>query len=170
MANSIKIITVLIFLSIGCKDEPTTKINNSKFNLHSDFLEFSKKMENQDTITILADLSACMSQCHYTINIYKNNNQIYVKANSVTINLEEQRRQFEPIQYVYSSEDSLNFENLFSYLIRKGTKDRRINSNILKLIYKNEMINFYSDGLSDHLENIRYFDKIIRKLYPKAEI
>jgi hypothetical protein len=60
--KNLLIILILALIFVSCKTERKTELPKSNFNLKSDFIEFTNKMTELDTIKIWTNLSQCMYQ------------------------------------------------------------------------------------------------------------
>ena len=161
------ILHIIIVLSVlGC----TNGIQNKEatFDIKTDLSNFSSKLENGDSLVILADLSACTSWWQEKNTLIKRDNKLMISTHAKGEFVDFEK--LGEIRYVHLENDSLNFENLFQFMTEKSTDDRRINSNIFTVIYQQDTIKYYSDGLSDHLENIGYYRLIKRRIYPDVEM
>lgn len=161
------IIHIILLISIlGCVNN--IKKEESTFNLQNDISSFSSKLEDGDSLVILADLSACTSWWIEKNTLIKNGTKIMIKTQAKGEFIDQ--TELDGVQYYYNKVDSLNFENLFQFMDDKATKDRKINSNVFTVIYHQDTLKYYSDGLNDHLENIGYYLLVKRRIYPDVEI
>lgn len=160
---------ILFFFVVvcSCKNDFT---QNSGFNLSNDITEFSRKMENGDTLIIYTRIGACTQQHDETNIITKTNNNIYISSSFFESgDAGDSIGELETKKYIYNSNDSLSFENLFKYMKKKGTQNRQTNSEIFTIIYNNQKASFFSDGLNDHILSAVYYLKIMNRIYPEEK-
>jgi hypothetical protein len=121
-----------------------------------------------DTLFVYSNLSVCKS-FHYEHDIFtKEDSQVFIQTHAKGIAIDEEWEEYLPkTEYNYSKQDRLNFEDLFRFARQKKTD---INTPTFRIIFKNDTINIYSDGLGEQTPNSEYFLKIKRKIYPKTKI
>ncbi|WP_346854868.1 hypothetical protein [uncultured Draconibacterium sp.] len=157
---------ILIISIFGCINNK--KIEETKFDLNKEILDFSAKIVNGDTLIILADLSACTSWWIEKNTLIKNEDIITISTHAQGEFVDQTK--LDKVEYNCTENDSLNFENLFQFMTNKGTNDRGTNSNVITVIYKQDTIRYFSDGLNDHLKNIGYYILIKRRIFPDVEM
>ncbi|PSK83755.1 hypothetical protein [Prolixibacter denitrificans] len=148
-------------------------INDEKsaaFDLRKDLTHFSYSMNESDSMIIVANLSACSSRWHETNILTKKNNQILISTSAKGDFVEDDEKQLKSTFYHFAQNDSLNFENLFSYMEKKNVQGKKTKSNVFTIIFKQDTVTFYSYGLNDHLNNINYYIKIKRRIYPSVKM
>lgn len=169
---------ILVFLFCGClrkenkKNVLKIKLIIKKldtFNLKRDVFDFSSKMNEMDTLFLYANLSVCTSWWVEKNMFVKKNGEISLLTNinndvlcqgdeSVTIESE----------YCYSPTDSLNFEDLFKHMSAKEEDDKDRNSTFL-LVCKKDTMRYYSYDLVDKMQNVDFYIRIKRRLFPGHE-
>lgn len=154
-----KILFLIIFTSFSCKRE-------SKFNLEKDLYQFTEKMENGDTIEIVADLSACMFSGSEKYAFVKENDSIFLETFSES-SFEQKSQTLPKMFYPIKAKDSLSFENYFKYLKRNDIVVRP--RPLINILYKNKHQSYvFSDSdLSDKFTKLDRLHLIRKKLYPK---
>ena len=176
MTRKLAITTLILTLTIGCNDTAVedkttdTIAIASDFDLQTDLLDFSTKMTDLDTLTIFANLSACLSWQEEINKLTKKDGQVFISGSIVGDYIDDQDKELEQVKYNYLPTDTLNFETLFRYMQDKGTEDRQINSQVFTVVYNQDTVKYFSDGLTDPLHNIDYYIQIKRRLYPEAEV
>lgn len=163
-------------LTIGCSDTAVDDkaaapiVPVSRFNLQTDVLDFSTRMTEQDTLTIHADLSACLSWHEETNLLTKKDGQVFISGSVHGEYVEDPDKELERTHYDYLSADTLNFENLFRSMQAKGPEDGRTNAPVFTIIHKQDTVNYYSDDLMDLLHSIDHYIQIKRRLYPEVKV
>ncbi|NBG67407.1 hypothetical protein [Acidiluteibacter ferrifornacis] len=127
-------------------------------------------MQENDTVYLLANVSACMVWQVEMNHLFKKNDTIYVETYLNGDFIDSSNSYLAKVPYVITLTDSLNFENLFTYLDLKNINDEKINSNVITVIHNLDTVKYYSNGLGDHLYNIEYYNSIKRRIYPNASI
>ncbi len=157
----------LIFIIGGCSLLPSEK---KIFELETDLIEFSDKMNEGDTLHIFSNLSVCRS-FHFEHDIFtKEGNQIYIKTSAKGYLIEDWEVELPKTKYSKTESDSLNYEELLKYVSRNETKNKSINTRFLRVIYKKDTICFYSEGLGEQVPNSDYLRRIKRRINPEAKI
>lgn len=151
------------------EQEPIS-VRQSKFNLTTDYSEFTEKMEDGDTLMVYADLSICASWHEEVNSFIKREGKVYIGS----INKGEFVNSTEAILPLVENKacpsDSLSFEHLFKKLgdVRKepdGHSPFRI-----MLTYRNDTIRFNSLGLMDAMRIVDHYTQIKRCLYPEVDL
>jgi hypothetical protein len=163
----ILILLICILLVCSCKNDFARK--KSGFKLQNDLTDFSKKMENGDTLIIIADLSVCQVNREEKSVVTKKNNEIFITTSIKSNLINEIDTQLKTKVYHRSEKDSLNFEDLFKYMKKKGSQDRQTNSEIFTVNYNQQETSFFSDGLTDKLTIIEYYSKIMKRINPDVK-
>jgi hypothetical protein len=176
MSRHLALMALAFTLTTGCSntsvdEEATASIESvSGFILQTDVLDFSSRMTEQDTLTIHADLSACLSWHEETNLLIKKDGQVFIRGSVHGEYIEEPDKELERTHYDYLSADTLNFENLFRSMQAKGPEDGRTNAPVFTIIHKQDTVNYFSVDLMDLLHNIDHYIQIKRRLYPEAKV
>jgi hypothetical protein len=159
MKNQIFSLTILLLFS--CKRE-------SRFNLEKDLYQFSRAMENGDTLEVNINHSACMFAAFENYNFVKQNDTIFLETHSEISSFEKQQQTLSKIPYFIDSNDTLSFENYFKYLEKENKPKRDYSSPIVTVHYpnKNQTKYFNNEGLKDKFEKLDRLFLVRKKLYP----
>ncbi|MGM0641727.1 MAG: hypothetical protein ACQESN_09935 [Thermotogota bacterium] len=164
-------IIILPIVLLGCSQPGHNEYSSDRFRLDSDLFEFSSKLNEGDTLFVYSNLSVCKSIHHERDIFTKKDSQVFIQTQAKGVFLDEEwEEQLPKREYNYSKQDSLNFEDLFRTARQNRTKKTDINALTFRIIFKNDTIDIYSDGLSEQIPNSEYFLKIKRKIYPTTKI
>ncbi len=152
----------------SCSNIQNKHKETPSFVLERDLYDFSNKLDNNDTMILLVDASVCAWVEIDSLVITKSNDKISIQPTIWYWSDEKEILKLDKVQYS-TSNDSLNLENLFKYLHKKGIQDEHNNPIVFTLFHKDDTLHFYSANLGDHLENLSYFQRIMGKLYPDAK-
>lgn len=176
--KKITVCLLLVCLTIGCKnqsnnqDKSAIETTEKEFKLEKDIFSFSKKMNQSDTLVVFANLSACLSKRYEKNILIKTNNELFLTTYVEGDYIDTIEKELETVKYKLQETDSLSFESFFRHLESKHARNKPEYSTrpSLKIIYKQDSIEYFSDGLNDHLANIRYYILIKMRLYPNAKV
>lgn len=167
-----KLQTILILIiALACSND-NQKVNiESSFNLKRDIYNLSQKLNNGDTIFFEAALGACVSTCREINTLFKRNDSILIQSRIVDIYPNDETKELKKAHYIYSSKDTLNFENLFSSM-KEDVRDRDSidGQTIFEVRFQYDTLDFYPKNLVSVLRKIYFYSKIKERLYPEEEI
>jgi len=174
MRNTFYILFIFFCFS-SCINKKTTKsvAKISHFNLNKNLIDFSKKMENEDTLIIKVDLSACMGRQYEKNVIIKRNDSLFIEVDiKQEPYYEFHITELKPKNYTFHKSDSLNFENLFMYLKNGNYKYERnqYSKPTFEITYKKDTVYFDTKGLINLFEIGEYYKNIQNRIYPKYRI
>ncbi|CAL65924.1 hypothetical protein [Christiangramia forsetii] len=161
------IILVLILISCNKSQEKVSEKNLSKFDLKSDFKDFKSKMEEVDTLEIWFDHSVCTYQGYEKIQITKFSDSIKIKS------------RFKELSYSDNSEWMKVYERniaisdttwkIEKFLKRNKNRIKKDSADYpqLQLKYKDQKIEYFTDGLVDLNRFLEDYYLTMRKLFPE---
>ncbi|MGO4707540.1 hypothetical protein AB4Y90_00205 [Chryseobacterium sp. 2TAF14] len=160
MKNALAFLALSILFS--CKQQ-------SKFNLEKDLYQFSEKMENDDTLKIDINHSACMFAAFETYTFTKRHDTLFLETYSEISSFEKRQQTLPKIIYDFKPNDSQSFENYFKYLKEENRPSRESRSPLVSVYYpnKNQRQYFNDDGLDDKFKKLDKLFLIRKKLYPR---
>ncbi len=162
-----KSIIFLMIVLCSCSYLHTEK---ESFNLKTDLFEFSDRMNEGDTLQIISNLSVCRS-IHFEKDLFmKEGGLVYLKTYAEGNFIDDWEENLPKVEYVRSEADSLNYEDLFRYVSRRNTENTKVNTRVLKLIYKGDTICFYSKGLNEQIPASEYILRIKRRIFPDVKL
>jgi hypothetical protein len=103
----ILVFTILIY---GCKQK--TEPKKSEFKVAQDYTEFSKKMENNDTLNIGVSLSMCMWSEYDQLQITKSNDSVFLQLKEKRV-MDDEPIHFNKVFYKLKN-DTLNLEKMMA--------------------------------------------------------
>lgn len=163
-----KVFLTLCVLNMACTNKPSVheSIVPPSFDLKKDILDLTNTLNVNDTLFMLVNASVCQSFQFDSLLFYKKDDIVFVNTTSRQIITKEQLFELGPVLY-QKSRDSLNYENLFQYIL--DCKDTDNGSVVFTLICHEDTLHLYSHSLRDHLNKIGYYMKIQHRVYPDAE-
>jgi len=159
MKRSFFLLTMLLLLS--CKRE-------SKFDLEKDLYQFSRKMENGDSLEVRVNHSACIFVAFENYTFIKENDTLYVETLSEISSFKKQQQSLSKIPYSINPKDSLSFDFFFKYMERENKSARKNYPPIVTVYYRNKSQTKYfnDEGLKDKFEKLDKLLSVRAKLYP----
>jgi len=167
--------TLIIFLAlcllfISCTDKNEKKTSAITFDLYNDLYNFSEKMRNGDTILINAMIGVCTSNCKEFNTVFKLNDSVFIQSTVVDIFPNGESKSLIKTYYSVEKNDTLNFENFFSYVKTTSIEPDPASSCTLQAIYKKDTIEFFANNLVKFLKQIDYYNRIKARIYPDEEV
>jgi len=166
--KNLLIILILALIFVSCKTERKTELPKSNFNLKSDFIEFTNKMTELDTIKIWTNLSQCMYQGIEKLKITR-------KGDSLKIQPEFTESMFVDAEYTKTKPIMISANDTvwkFNSFLKRNLK--RVNTDSLKygrlqISLNKERINFMTDGLGDSSRFLIDYCNTMMNLIPDSE-
>ncbi|WP_348746757.1 hypothetical protein [Tenacibaculum sp. 190524A02b] len=154
------IITILI---LGCNQKAEHK--KSKFKVARDYVEFTSKMEENDTLNIEVILSMCTWRESDQLQITKSNNSIYIQLKEKRV-MNDKPLHFKKVVYDLKN-DSLNLEKMMIDFDINYQEDISSPFFIIGNTKEKNKVFLRTTGLGNRGYNIEKYQRIMAKLYPK---
>lgn len=165
MKNTKFEILILVFVSLilGCEQKTEPKISN--FKVAQDYAEFSKKMENNDTLNIGVVLSMCMWSEFDQLQITKSNDSFFLQLKEKRV-MDDEPVHFNRVFYELKN-DTLNLEKMMTDF--DVNYQEKTNSPFFIIINPKEKdtILLRTTGLGNRGFNIERYQRIMFELYPE---
>ncbi|AIZ42471.1 hypothetical protein M666_13340 [Cellulophaga baltica 18] len=165
---SLIIIIIIGFLFlVNCKTERKTKKFQSDLNLKKNLADFTKQMNEKDTVKIFAELNMEWWIRRDELVITKKNNEIRLQATikeDTTFQMKYQMR-INKLPTVILKDTNNALEKHFVNKIGR-TKDKTIRQYIYKIMGPNDTLIFYTNGLGDKGGEVRDYYDLMNKYYP----
>lgn len=125
-------------------------------------------MENDDTLEVHINHSACLSNIHETYTFIKQKDNLFLTTYSEIDSYEKNSQTLPKLVYQIKSKDSLSFENYFKFLKKEDKPKKQYGSPLVIIYYKNksQTKSFNDDGLQDKFNKLEKLLLIREKLYP----
>lgn len=148
-----------MILFFGCENQ------KSEFKVSRDYSEFTTQMNNNDTLNIEVILSICAWSEFDQLQLTKSSDSIYIQLIEKRV-MNKKLIHFDRIVYNLKH-DTLNLEKMMTSF--DINHQQKINSPFFIIINPKEKdtILLRTTGLENREFNIRRYQKIMAKLYPK---
>ena len=161
------IILVLILISCNKNQENVSEKNISKFDLESDFKDFKSKMEEVDTLEIWFDHSVCTYQGYEKLQITKSSDSIKIKSRFKELSYSDNSEWIEVYERNIPITDTT--WKIEKFLKRNENRIKKDSTDYpqLQLKYKDQKIEYFTNGLVDLNRFLEDYYITMRKLFPE---
>lgn len=156
------LIVVCASLLFGCKQKIESK--KSKFEVAQDYLNFTDKMENNDTLNIGVVLSMCMWSEYDLLQITKKNDNLFLQLKEKRV-MGEEPINFSRVPYNLKN-DTLNLERMINEFDISYQEKTSSPFFIIINPKENDTIRLRTTGLGNRGYNIERYQRIMAELYP----
>ena len=158
-------ILILIFTSLvfSCKQKVEPK--KPEFKVAQDYFEFSKRMQNNDTLNIGVILSMCNWGELDQLQITKSNDSVFLQLKEKQV-MDDEPIHFEKVLYKLKS-DTLNLEKMMVEFDRNNQNKANLPFFIIINPKEKDTIFLRTTGLGNRGFNIKRYKRIMFELYPE---
>ncbi len=165
MTKKIFYILILVFtiLIYSCKQKTEPKFSN--FKVAQDYTEFSKKMENNDTLNIGVSLSMCMWNEYDQLQITKSNDSVFLQLKEKRV-MDDEPIHFNKVFYKLKN-DTLNLEKMMADFDVNYQEKSSSPFFIITNPKEKDTILLRTTSLGNRGYTIERYQRIMLELYPK---
>ena len=164
-----QILLLLLFIIHSCdkpkQNDEISKKNNSKFKVSQDYSDFSNRMENGDTLSIIANLSVCMWEEYDIIEFTKTKGKTYIQIKEKVV-MNEDTFNF-PKKLYKIQNDKIGLKELIKDFDIHNTNEINSPFYIISNYKENDTILLRTSGLTDRINKIEKYQNFISDLYPR---
>ncbi len=154
------VFTILIY---SCKQKTEPKFSN--FKVAQDYTEFSKKMENNDTLNIGVSLSMCMWNEYDQLQITKSNDSVFLQLKEKRV-MDDEPIHFNKVFYKLKN-DTLNLEKMMADFDVNYQEKSSSPFFIITNPKEKDTILLRTTSLGNRGYTIERYQRIMLELYPK---
>ena len=167
MKNFNYIILLLIFISCNKSQKQVSERNISKFDLKSDYHDLKSKMEETDTLEIWFDHSVCTYQGYEKLQITKFSDSIKIISRFKELSYSDNPEWIEVYERNIPISDTT--WKIEKFLKRNENRIKKDSTEYpqLQLKYKDQKIDFFTEGLVDLNRFLEDYYLTMRKLFPE---
>ncbi|MCF6350976.1 MAG: hypothetical protein L3J23_08120 [Flavobacteriaceae bacterium] len=165
MKNLLKIIVILVFL-VGCKNQTKngTKQPKSNFNLKQNYAEFQTRLNENDTLIIYANVGVCTSQLFEKITIIKKGKNLKIIPEFKEGNINNSEYDLQNSILLSENDTLWKFGEFLKRNISRRIRKNEMSNPRLRLKYKTQKIDLYTNGLSDANIFLTDYSETMRKI------